>query len=225
VTGNSWAVSVIPLGHPATTTVTAYVECLRGATGTTVTQRASTRSFPPSVASDKADAAGEFIDACQQNEGLVGGGFDFGAAGDRLELQSSVPSEVLHVRTWSFRVWNHDTVAHDATFDLMCLTTTAQGAVSYPAQQGTALFSSMSGSATVLCPSGTMVAGGGFRYTRIGPRTSYLGNEYLHNATPTGWQSSLYGVSGYGLYPIYPEAIVVCLSLVYGTPGPTSFQA
>jgi hypothetical protein len=214
VTNNGWAVSVLPLGHPATTTVTAYVECLRGATGTVITQRAITKTIAPTVASDQVDNASITAGSCQQNEGLVGFGFDFGAAAaDRLELEGSVPSDYLHTYLWSFLVWNFDTVAHDVTFDLQCLTTTGQGSTSDSQQVGSILYSGGSGSAVALCPAGTMVAGGGFKYSRYGTRASYLGNEYSLHATSTGWQSSVLAVSGYGLIPIYPEGIAVCMTL------------
>ncbi len=214
VTNNGWAVSVLPLGHPATTTVTAYVECLRGATGTVMTQRAITKTIAPTVASDQVDNASVSAGSCLQNEGLVGFGFDFGAAaGSRLELEGSVPSDYLHTFLWSFLVWNLDTVAHDVTFDLQCLTTTGQGSTSDSQQVGSILYSGGSGSAVALCPAGTLVAGGGFKYTRYGPRASYLGNEYSLHTTATGWQSSVLAISGYGLIPIYPQAIAVCMSL------------
>lgn len=214
ITNNGWAVSVLPLGHPATTTVTSYVECLRGASGTSMTQRPITKTIAPTVASDKVDSASISAASCQQNEGLVGFGFDFGAAAaDRLELEGSVPSDYLHAYLWSFLVWNFDTVAHDVTFDLQCLTTTGQGTTSDAPQMGSILYSGSSGSAVALCPPGTMLAGGGFKYSRYGTRASYLGNEYSLHTTSAGWQSSVLAISGYGLIPIYPEAIAVCMAL------------
>jgi hypothetical protein len=231
VLGNGWAVWVQtppPTNANATgtppsagpqggTAVTAYVECLRGATGTTVTQREVTQSIPATIPSHTVDEAGAFIGTCQQGEGLVGFGFDLGAANaNSLELEASVPSEVLHVISWSFKVWNHDTVAHDVTFDVQCLTTTLHGALSFPGQKGTVLYATMSGDATAVCPDGTMLAGGGFRYTLAGARGSFVGSEYHHSATsatPNGWQSSLYAITSYGLEAIAPEAIAVCLSL------------
>jgi hypothetical protein len=215
VVNNGWAVSVLPVGHPATTTVTAYVECLRGAADVSVIQRTTTRTIAPTAASDGVDNASGYIGACQDKEGLVGGGFDLGTLGASvLELENSAPSEYLSVYSWWFSVWNYDTVAHDVTFDLECATTTAVGArTSYPSQISTGLYAGMTGSAMATCPPGWMVAGGGFAYNLRGERHGFLGNEYSLHATATGWQGSLIAFTSYGLVAIFPTTTVACMYL------------
>jgi hypothetical protein len=215
VVNNGWAVSVSTSGQ-ASTTVTSYVECLRGATGTSVIQRAVTLAIAPTIASFTVDNANIYSANCQQNEGLVGFGFDFGASGaGNLEFEASVPSEILHDISWSFKTWNYDTVPHNITYIITCATTTLHGEVAYPthASTGTLLYAGMTGSTSVSCPSGTILAGGGFAYTLRGERAQLIGNEYGLHATATGWQSSLMAFTSYGLVAIYPEAIAVCLSL------------
>jgi hypothetical protein len=219
IVGNSWVVSFFPVGQSGTTNVTAYVECLRGA-GATVTAipQTVTQSITPSVPSDQVDKAGGFIGTCQTGEGLAGFGFDFGtpASATKLELEASVPSEVLNALWWSFKVWNYDTVAHDVTFTLQCLTTTRSGSeVHDTAQQGNPLPPTMSETTTTDCPAGTMVAAGGFAYSLAGPRTgAYIGNEYGQHATATGWQSSMIAfTANTELYLIVPQVAAVCMTL------------
>jgi hypothetical protein len=229
LTSTSWAVSVAApppsfIGRAATTPpsdqevgiqVTAYVECLRGAGATVAAvQRSTTKSIAPTTPSDQVDNGGGYIGACQASEGLAGFGFDFGATGaSHLELEASLPSEVLHAQTWSFRVWNHDTVAHDAIFTLQCLTTTGSGQVQYAARKGAGLYANTSTTTAVDCPTGAMTAGGGFAYSLVGQRASYLGNEYSHHVTATGWQSAMIAFTSYGLVPVYPQVAAVCMTL------------
>jgi hypothetical protein len=216
IVGNSWVVSFFPIIPGGPTNVTAYVECLRGAGGTvTAVQRTVTQSIPPTTFSNQVDNAYVYIGVCQTGEGLAGFGFDVGAtAADKLELEASVPNEILHAQTWSFRVWNHDTIAHDASFTLQCLTTTSSGTVHYTGQKGTGLYANMSTTTATDCPAGTMVAGGGFAYALVGQRASYLGNEYSQHVTATGWQSSMIAFTSDGLVPVYPQVAAVCMTLV-----------
>jgi hypothetical protein len=52
--GATWAVWVLPLGHPATTHITAYVECLRDAwPGMFVRQATFTTHVAPTLATDR----------------------------------------------------------------------------------------------------------------------------------------------------------------------------
>ncbi|HEV2235547.1 MAG TPA: hypothetical protein VGR57_02700 [Ktedonobacterales bacterium] len=214
--GDSWTVSFLPVGQPGTTLVTAYVECLRGAGGTVAAvQRTTTTSIAPTIPSDQVDSGGGYIGTCQPGEGLAGFGFDFGAAttASKLEMEASVPSEVLHAQTWSFRVWNYDTVAHDVSFTLQCLSTTGSGQVHYTAQKGTGLYANMSTTTATDCPTGALVAGGGFSYALVGTRAGYVGNEMSQHVTATGWQSSMAAFTSYGLIPVYPQVAAVCMTL------------
>ena len=72
----------------------------------------------------------------------------------------------------------------------------------------------MSATTATDCPAGTMVAGGGFAYALVGQRASYLGNEYGHHVTATGWQSTMIAFTSDGLVPVYPQVAAVCMTLV-----------
>jgi hypothetical protein len=60
-----------------------------------------------------------------------------------------------------------------------------------------------------------MVAGGGFLYSMIGPRTSgFIGNEYSQHATATGWQSSTIAfTANTELHPVHAQVGAVCMTL------------
>jgi hypothetical protein len=96
---------------------------------------------------------------------------------------------------------------------VQCLITPRHGALSFPDQQGAVLYATMSGDATAVCPDGTMLAGGGLRYTLAGARSSDVGGAHQHSTTsdtPNGWQSGLYALTSYGLEAIAPAAIALC---------------
>jgi hypothetical protein len=209
---DTWAVSVLPLGHPATTSVTAYVECLRGAAGAVVTRRATTiqvGATPPATLNTQ---LGGFSGFCGQGEVLVGSGFDLGAANANLELEGNWPRDDAFPGTqWVFSVRNNDIVAHSFTFFVECLSN-VNVALSYPRQDGNPAYASTTGSAVVSCPSGTVVGGGGFKYTRNSPGNQQVGNLNLLHASANGWQGDVYVVSGYGLYYVTSFAVAVCLS-------------
>jgi hypothetical protein len=217
--GNTWSLSALPLGHPATTTVTAYVECLRDVPGAVVTQRPTTQNLAPTPTDVFNDNLGGTVSLCNTGETLVGGGFDLGSPGDMLELESSWPrNDVLPVQMWVFSIRNYDTVAHSITYYAECLSGVTVTA-SYPRQDGSPVYASQTGSATVSCPSGATLAGGGFQYRMHSPGPSRLGNLYSLNAASSGWQGQVYTLSGYGLYYLTSLAAAVCLTLP--TPGAT----
>jgi hypothetical protein len=215
--GDTWAVSVLPLGHPATTTVIAYVECLRGAPGAVVTQRATTDNLAPTPTATFNDNLGGTVSLCNTGETLVGGGFDLGDPTANLELEASWPRDdalsqlKLPVQMWVFSVRNYDTVAHPITRYAECLSGLSVSA-SYPRQEGSPVYASQTGSGMVSCPSGAALAGGGFMYRMHSPGNEHLGNMYSLNATTAGWQGQEYTLSGYGLYYLTPLAAAVCLS-------------
>jgi len=212
ITGNTWAVSVLPLGHPATTSVTAYIECLQGASGAVVTQHVSTSTLAPTAAATSNSNLGGIPAFCGQGEVLVGSGFDFGAANANLELEGNWPRDDAFPGTqWVFSVRNDDSVSRVFTYSIECLSN-VNVALSYPRQDGNPAYASSTGSAVASCPSGTAVGGGGFRYTRNSPGTQQVGNLNLLHASANGWQSDVYVVSGYGLYYVTSIAVAVCLS-------------
>jgi hypothetical protein len=210
--GATWSVSALPLGHPAETTVTVYVECLRGAPGAIVTQRATMENLAPTPTDAFNDNLGGTVSLCNTGETLVGGGFDLGAPSDTLELEASWPrDDLLPVQMWVFSVRNYDTVAHSITHYAECLSGIAVSA-SYPRQDGSFVYASQTGSAVASCPAGAALAGGGFQYRMHSPGPARLGNLYGLNAATSGWQSQVYTLSGYGLYALTPMAAAVCLA-------------
>lgn len=219
--GNTWSLSVLPLGHPATTTVTAYVECLRNAPGAVVTQRPTTENLNPTPTGTFNDNLGGTISLCDSGETLVGGGFDLGPATANLELEATWPrNDVLPVQMWVFSVRNYDTVAHSTTHYAECLSGVTVSA-SYPRQDGSPVYASQTGAATVSCSAGSSLAGGGFQYRMHSPGPSRLGNLFSLNAASSGWQGQVYTLSGYGLYYLTSLAAAVCLTLPNPTPGAT----
>ena len=189
--GNTWSLSVLPLGHPATTTVTAYVECLRNAPGAVVTQRPTTENLNPTPTGTFNDNLGGTISLCDSGETLVGGGFDLGPATANLELEATWPrNDVLPVQMWVFSVRNYDTVAHSITHYAECLSGVTVSA-SYPRQDGSPVYASQTGTATVSCSAGSSLAGGGFQYRMHSPGPSRLGNLFSLNAASSGWQGQV----------------------------------
>jgi hypothetical protein len=238
-TGNAWSVYVTnpplkaqnaaaqaalaPAATPegAGVTVTAYVECLANAPGAVVTQRPTTENLNPTPTDTFNDNLGGTISLCDPGETLVGGGFDFGALGDMLELESSWPrNDVLPVQMWVFSIRNYDTVDHTLTHYAECLSGVTVSA-SYPRQDGSPVYASQTATATVPCPSGASLAGGGFQYRMHSPGPSRLGNLFSLHTTTSGWQGQALTLSGYGLYYLTSLAAAVCLTFSASTPGAT----
>jgi len=210
----AWSVSALPLGHPATTQVTAYVECLAGAPGAVVTQRAATANLAPTPTAIFNDNLGGTVSICTAGEALVGGGFDLGPTTANLELEASWPRNDIpffNEQAWVFSIRNYDVAPHTVTRYAECLSGVAVSA-SYPRQEGSPVYASQSGSAVVSCPPGTALAGGGFMYRMHSPGNEHVGNLYSLNATTAGWHDEEYTLSGYGLYYLTPLAAAVCLS-------------
>jgi hypothetical protein len=216
LSGASWSVTALPLGHPATTMVTAYVECLDNVPGAVVTQRAKTYDYAPTPTSEHNDHLGGLVAICAAGETLVGGGFDLGAPGDTLELEATFPSDDLFTQMWAFSLRNYDTAPHTVTYYAECLS----GAVvstSYPSQGGSFLFNNPMGSLSVACPAGAVLAGGGFQYGMSSPGPNHLGNLYSLHATASGWQGQEYTLNGFGLYSLTARTVAVCLTVSNST--------
>lgn len=213
--------AIIATPNAAGVTITVYVECLAGAPGAMVTQRPTTENLNPTPNGAFNDNLGGTISLCDAGETLVGGGFDLGDPSANLELESSWPrNDVLPVQMWVFSMRNYDTVAHSITHYAECLSGVTVTAT-YPRQEGSPVYASQTGSATVPCPAGSSLAGGGFQYRMHSPGPSRLGNLSSLNATSAGWQGQVYTLSGYGLYYLTPLAAAVCLTFPTLTPGAT----
>jgi streptogramin lyase len=196
--GGAWSVSVQPLGHPASTAVTVYVECLADAPRAVVTQRSASGSVP-------ANASGVVVAACTSGETLVGGGFDLSAAPTTLELRADAPQTPESGVSWAVAAMNRDAAAQPVTAYAECLAN-VRAAPTYPGQRGTYVYASQTGDVAVACPAGAVPAGGGLDYT-----AQSIGNLYLLQATATGWHGAIYGVTGSGLISLVPTAWAVCL--------------
>jgi hypothetical protein len=143
----------------------------------------------------------------------VGSGFDLGGANSNLELEGNWPrDDITFVGTgWVFSVRNYDTVEQAFTYYVECLSSVSVSP-RHPRQDGNPAYASTTSSAVVTCPSGTALAGEGYRYERNSPGSQYLGNQYLLHSASTGWQNNAYVESGYGLYYVTSLAAAVCLS-------------
>jgi hypothetical protein len=212
LTGNTWtvytytptAVNQQVAGAPQDdTSYTAYVECLAGAPGAVVTAREIDSTVQP----DKTATLTQF---CQANEAPVGFGFDLSASPGNLELQAANPETFEQAVWWNFWVKSHDITARVAKGYAECLTGVPFFA-GYSGQAGTYVYASATGSVTVNCPAGTMVAGGGLSYRAGNGSAPNIGNLYALHAAAGGWQGAIYGVTGYGLIPLVPTVWAACV--------------
>lgn len=218
--GSTWAVSVHPLvGDDVAITVTAYVECLYNVSGAVVTRRPVSSYAAPTTST-------QALGTCNTSEAPVGFGFDFGTSSANIELQqnNAVIQPGLSRPEWNFSVMNHDSVGHQVTFYLDCLSNVTVS--NYPAFGNTSLLDSVvvfytvggdlyggqTQNVSVTCPAGSAAAGGGYDYME-GDAGQGIANLYLLHASPAGWQGSLYDVQGYGLYAlVFSSVSVLCLT-------------
>jgi hypothetical protein len=143
----TWSVSAAPSGHIASTTVTAYVECLRGAPGAVVTQR-------PHVYIVTSTAFIEDVPHCLTGEARVGWAFyspDAGATGLTL-------AGVL-IGNGQIKVINYDTVERHIAEAAECLGNVSV-TPSYTSDKQVSVSTGGYGGTPVYCPAGTAVAGG-----------------------------------------------------------------
>lgn len=212
LTGNTWtvytytptAVNQLVAGAPQdAASITTYVECLTGAPGAIVTRREVDSTVQP----DKSNTLTQF---CQANEAPVGFGFDLSASPGNLELQAANPETFEQAVWWNFWVKSHDVTARVAVGYAECLTGVPFVA-GYPGQAGSYVYASATGSVTVNCPAGMMVAGGGLSYRAGNGSAPNIGNMYALHAAPGGWQGAIYGVTGYGLIPLVPTVWAACV--------------
>jgi hypothetical protein len=207
VNGNTWAVSAQPLGHRATTEVTAYVECLSGAAGAVVTRREIQYSIDPNPINDYYGHV-HLIGCLGADEIPVGIGFDFGAVSRYLKLRGISVQELDSPAglDWYLAVLNHDTAPHTVPYYVQCLSNVTQAfplpqhpgnvrpvvveATYFPPDHAVnfkAVAAGTSGFIQQDCPSGTVVAGGGV--TNYGDA---LGSLTFLRATSTGWQGEMF---------------------------------
>lgn len=195
--------------------VTAYVECLTGEPTVIVTPRAVTFTVPYTPQLGNLQAV-----PCKTNEYPVGYGFDFGTPDANLELQATFPANVLgSPEIWWFNVANHDAESHTITVYADCLSNTSLTATYLYGQQGSGVYANQSISASVSCPAGTTLAGGGVDYashdlefgnldaTYSASRFGFNGQHY------TEWFTTVFVNSTDGLVPLTPQAYAVCLNI------------
>lgn len=194
LTGDTWSVYVShpPLSVSQTLPVTAYVECLAGAPGAVVTQRAQTEDVGPerivAMAANCASAANG-----APAEIAVGFGFDFSASPTTLEFMGDGPDSALGIEySWSIEVANHENAAQPVSAFVECLSN-LNASVSYPETRGPSVPGGAAVDAQQACPSGMVVVGGGvlYLYTILGG-----GDIYRQHASANGWRSSLYASTG-----------------------------
>ena len=228
---NTWTVSLAPpqptngaavaqssaqTSSLAPATLTVDVECLRGAPGAVVTQRASAYNLPPTPTDTFNDNLGGAISLCNAGETLVGGGFDLGNPLANIELEASWPrsdAAPIAVPVWVVSLRNYEAVARPITRFAECLSGVTVSA-SYPRQSGAFIFAGQIGSAVVACPAGAFLVGGGFQYRMHSPGPARLGSLFSLNATSAGWQTQVLMLSGYGLFALTPMAAAVCLTFL-----------
>jgi hypothetical protein len=186
------------LGPAVEVPVTAFVECLSGVSGRTLTRRAHSATVT-------ASAFNNLAATCNPGEVPVGFGFDLSAASTALELRGTMPETFEAGVWWNFWVQNHDSLAHGITLFANCLSNPpAFNLVSFT---GSDVFGHQSSTISVPCPSGSKVAGGGLDY-----KGALTGNLFGLQATSTGWQGSLYAATTSGLLALQPQVWALCLT-------------
>lgn len=217
VSGNSWVVRVQSLlGFGVGIPITVYVECLSNVTSATVTQNTKSASIATGNSSN--------AQAVTCTSGFpVGYGFDLSSSAINLELMATNPETFESAVWWNFWIRNHDSVARQVSVSVVCLsdvTAVSAGGVqpvdvlpSFPGKQGTYVYASMTGTVTASCPVGMQPAGGSLDYGNLPNIANVgIGNISSLHAVGGGWQGSIYGVTGVGLYPLIPVAWAVCVS-------------
>jgi hypothetical protein len=200
-----------PVGPAIGATVTAYVECLVGATNAVATPYTATGGvLPPTL------KPGELRGQCPQGEVSTGGTFHLGDSSN-LELTGSAPAYgIFQGSAWVFQVKNHDTVSRQITYTVICLANTPVQWRFKVQYDTTPVTTGATGGPTAACPAGRALAGGGAGYTPDNPAfvngyspgdESDRGNIYLQHAGPNGWQVAVYSLSG----SIFPFSHALCL--------------
>jgi hypothetical protein len=194
LTDDTWSVYVShpPLRVSQTLPVTAYVECLAGASGAVVTQRAQTQDAGPerivAVAAHCAPAA-----SGAPAEIAVGFGFDFSASPTTLEFMGDTPASALGIEySWSIQVANHESGAQPVSAFVECLSN-LNASARYMTTRGPSVPGGAAVDVQQACPSETVVIGGGvmYHYAILGG-----GDIYRQHASANGWQGSLYASTG-----------------------------
>jgi hypothetical protein len=141
-----WAVYV---SHSSSVLVNSYVECLRNASGATVTQRLT----QVSVAAGSTNGA---LAGCNAGEVLVGGGF---ALSPGLELYGFYANSATQ---WIGYAKNHSAGSTLFNTYAQCLTYGGAHSSQTTYRQSSVTAGATGSTASDACPSGTAVSGGGF---------------------------------------------------------------
>ncbi|HUY75514.1 MAG TPA: hypothetical protein VMV29_02005 [Ktedonobacterales bacterium] len=221
VSGASWRVGVRAIGHPIVVFVTAYVECLLGATSATLIQRPVSTYAVPNGTAVVGDAY------CNPGETLVGGGFDLSASNGSLEVQQDAPIEYGDGGDTFlfFDVENHNSIVEPFTFSAECLSDVMASryplagsvqvnvSASYLYAAPAPVTAGETETLSVACPSGSWLAGGGFNYGNSdGARAAGMGNLYSQYGTAPGWDATLYNLPAYGPATFDFTVGAVCLA-------------
>jgi hypothetical protein len=223
LSGNAWSVSVTnplpsvkgatadmgavplsalvstPVVPPVGITVTAYVECLVGATNAVVTPNTQSIEVLPTT-----DRAQRWEAVCPEGEVASGSAFDLSSSTD-LELAFIAPTvQGPHL---AFAVKNYDSaaIAHEITYTAECLANAPGLYTSSYGQGASPLTPGATGDAAAACPAGRALAGGGAGYSP--DNAPDRGNIYLQHAGLSGWQIAVYSMSG----SITPYASALCI--------------
>lgn len=172
---NAWTVNF----NEATSTtqsVTVYVECLKNASGSAITERNSGNvTVAPGTYGTK------YI-SCNPGEVLVGGGYGLVADVNELTVYNFAASG----NAWGGYVWNHSSYDRTMHFSAECLSYTG-------VTSSFVMSSTHSSGAIATCPSGTYVSGGGF----VSNQNSYT---YSAKANGNGWQVYINPAVGMNIY-------------------------
>lgn len=139
--------------HSATITVTTYVNCLKNASGASITERKETGIVPPG-------GTATIIAKCNAGEVVVGGGFG-GPAG--LEIYNNSANSGTD---WLGYVANHNGGSISSTYDVLaeCLTY-PNASTSLTIGKQISVSNGTSNQVTSnTCPTGQFVSGGGYVY-------------------------------------------------------------
>ncbi len=142
----SWQVYV---GHSSSLLTNAYVECLRYASGATITQRLVQVSVAPG-------GINSATASCNAGEVLVGGGY---ALNTGLELYNFSPASGTQ---WKGFARNHGTTSGLLNIYAQCLTYSSAHSSPTTFHQSSIAAGAVGSTVSAACPSGSAVSGGGY---------------------------------------------------------------
>jgi hypothetical protein len=194
--GNTWSVFAAPVGHTSSTTVTAYVACLRGAPAAVVLQASESVSLPAGGANGRSAT-------CPVGTVLTGWGFS--SPTSTVEIDRSI-STGNYATQWSFVFLSHDFGPQTVTVAVQCLKN-LQASQTVATAEAITIGANSTGSNQMSCPAGTAVTAGGYSAYELATANDYMGTPYSLRASANGWQAAMFAPADLGLF-----ASTVCLS-------------